>query len=351
MAATTEIRVNPYLHIGSDRIYNPLTDRAISAGDPEWLPLQRALRGDEADASLEAGGWIVRDDPSRQFRLKIVSLETLTTCNQKCYFCPVSIAPRPDEEMPMEVFERIVGELVAFRSTIEGVFLQNYNEPTVDRRFVDLCRVLFTAGLPVAVLTNGSGLTPARTDALLQAGMLEYLCVNLSTIDRARYQQDRGADHLALVLKNVDYMAEKPLARRMRIIVLGEDDEAHLRDFDKIRERFAGTRFEIEKFHINDRAGWLDLGLRRPEPIQSLGGCDLLGSRPLQHLHITPVGKCILCCQDYEEKYVVGDLTKATIADVLQGPEMQKIRRWVYGVDDAPADFICRTCVWALQRR
>src|ERR1043166_4287497 len=139
------LRPNPFLHVDADRIYNPLTDRALVAGDAEFE--------------------LVRDDVSRKHRLKIVSLETATACNQKCYFCPVSIAPRADEVMSEAMFESIVGQLTAFGKTLESVFLQSYNEPTIDRRFVQQCRTLFAAKLPVAVLSNGSGLTPVKVDA------------------------------------------------------------------------------------------------------------------------------------------------------------------------------------------
>src|SRR5438270_7837792 len=140
------LRINPYLHVAADRIYNPLTDRALSAGDEGFARLRALLDGRaEGAEALVAGGWVLRDgeDLSRRHLLKIVSLETLTTCNQKCYFCPVSVAPRPDEEMPVALFERIVDELTAFRDTLEGVFLQSYNEPTIDRRFVEFCTTLF----------------------------------------------------------------------------------------------------------------------------------------------------------------------------------------------------------------
>ena len=76
----------------------------------------------------------------------------------------------------------------------------------------------------------------------------------------------------------------------------------------------------------------------------------VIGSRPIQHLHITPAGKCVICCHDYDEKYVVGDLTTATIDEVLRGPEMAKIRRWTYGIEEAPDDYICRSCTFALSR-
>jgi pyruvate-formate lyase-activating enzyme len=341
---------NPFLHVDADRIYNPISDRAIDAREAAYAAVRALVssRGSDATA-LEAEGWAVRADadPSRWYRLKIVSLETMTTCNQQCYFCPVSISPRADYAMSDELFERILAELTDFRDTLTGVFLQSYNEPTIERRFVEHCKALFRAGLPVAVLSNGSGLTPAKVDSLLEAGQLRFLCINLSTLDRERYQRDRGQDHLSAVLRNLDYLKDRPLAAEMNMVVLGTGDEVHRRDFEEIRRRFAGSRFDVQHHVVMDRAGWLDVGLHPPQRHKRLAGCDNVGSRPLQHLHITPAGKCVLCCEDYDEKYVVGDLTRQTIAAVLRSDEYARMRRWVYGLEEAPDDFICRSCVFA----
>ena len=346
------LRVNPYLHIDAGRIYNPLTDRTAAAGDDVFVAMQAFLGGAAPHASLVDAGWVVPEgaDLSREYLLKIVSLETMTTCNQKCYFCPVSVAPREDEEMPTAMFDSIVAQLSEFRPTLEGVFLQSYNEPTLDRRFVEQCSKLFAAGLPVAVLSNGSGLTRAKADALMSAGTLRYLCINLSTLDRDRYAHDRGEDHLAVVLRNVEYIRDKPIAQEMRIVVLGEMNDVHRRDFEEIRDRFAGSRFDVQMHHATDRAGWLDVGMKALVPKTNLAGCELMGSRPIQHLHITPRGHCIICCQDYDENYVVGNLATSSVREVLAGDDMARIRRWAYGVEDAPDDFICRTCVFALTR-
>jgi MoaA/NifB/PqqE/SkfB family radical SAM enzyme len=327
-----------------------LTDRQLTVADAQYAAVRAFLSGGPASAELERDGWAVRDDVSRQSRLKVVSLETMTACNQKCYFCPVSIAPREDSVMPVELFEKIVNMLTNYRPTIESVFLQSYNEPTLDRRFLDQCRTLFAADLPVAVLSNGTGLTPAKIDAIVEAGPLRYLCINLSTLDRDRYQHDRGEDHLGVVLRNLDYAKDRVVADRMNIVVLGTGDAQHDRDFEAIRDRFAGSRFEIERHVVMDRAGWLDVGLKPAAKKRHLAGCDNVGSRPLQHLHITPKGTCVLCCEDYDEKYVVGDLTKNTIAEVLEGDELARMRRWVYGIEEAPEDFMCRNCIFARER-
>jgi hypothetical protein len=348
----TTYKVNPFLHIDPDKVYNPLTDRTLVAGEASYAWFRAFERDGAVHEALEQEGWIIpaETDLSASYRLKIVSLETLTTCNQKCYFCPVSIAPRADYAMPDALFERLVQELTAWRDTLESIFLQSYNEPTLDRRFIDQCRTIISAGLPVAVLSNGSGFTPAKTDALIEMGGLRYLCINLSTIDREQYVRDRGADHLPAVLRNLDYLKDKPLAKQMNIVVLGTGDDRHHADYESIRERFAGSRFAVERHTVMDRAGWLEVGMRPLERNRQLAGCDNVGSRPLQHLHITPHGKCVLCCEDYDENYVVGDLNGSSIAEVLAGPALAQMRRWVYGEEEAPENFMCRDCVFARTR-
>lgn len=96
-----------------------------------------------------------------------------------------------------------------------------------------------------------------------------------------------------------------------------------------------------------DRAGYLPLGIKPVRPHAHLRGCENMGSRPVQHLHITPYGHCLLCCEDYDERYVVGDLTVETVAEVLSGPRLAQLRRWIYGQEEAPDDFLCRRCVFA----
>jgi MoaA/NifB/PqqE/SkfB family radical SAM enzyme len=357
---TPELQLNPFLHVGDDRVYNPLSDRTLLEGEPGFAGLRGVLTGDLAIDRLPAGerallstqGWLMPGDaePARQFRLKYVSLEAHTVCNQSCYFCPVSIAPRADYFMPTELYERIVSELAAYRDTIEGVFMINYNEPTADKRFVDQVRTIKAAGLPPAVLTNGSGLTPDRIDALIEMGGLRYLSINLSTLDRERYKRDRGGDHLPVILRNLDHARDKPVAETMDMAVLGTGDADHQRDFAEISERFAGSRFNVKYYEVMDRAGYLQIGHRPESRERRLCGCENVGSRPLQHLHITPQGKCVLCCEDYDGKYVVGDLNQESLHEVLTGPAMALMRRWVYGLEKAPEDFLCYGCTFALTR-
>jgi MoaA/NifB/PqqE/SkfB family radical SAM enzyme len=356
----TPLTPDPYLHVGPDRIYNPLSDRTIFEGQPGYQQLRDLLSGavsvaeipDQTVARLEEERWLVdpADDLDARFYLKYVALEANTACNQACYFCPVSVAPREPRVMPLEQYRDILRQLAELRDTIEAVSMVNYNEPTIDPLFVQRVRMIRDSGLPPAVLSNGTGLTPDKADALVEAGGLAFFSVNLSTLDRARYRDERGRDHLLTVLRNLDYACDKPVAETMDMVVLGTGDEQHQRDFQQIEGRFGKSRFNVKYFEVNDRAGYLGVGLKVASQKLHLAGCELVGSRPLQHLHVTTAAKCVLCCQDYRETYIVGDLNTSTVREVLTGPAMRRMRRWTYGLDEAPDDFICRTCKFALLR-
>ncbi|MEO8504750.1 MAG: radical SAM/SPASM domain-containing protein [Acidobacteriota bacterium] len=356
--AADDLVLEPFLHFGPDAIYNTLTEQTITSDAAAYRELGGLRQGQariadltpERRAELFDRGWLVKSgsDLAGRFRLKYVSLEASTVCNQGCYFCPVSIDRREDHHMSMEFYEEIVAQLAAHRATIDGVSMIHYNEPTADKRFLDQVRMLKRYGLPPAVLTNGTGLTPKRVDTILELGGLRYLSINLSTMDRERYQRDRAGDHLPLVMRNLEYLRDKELAPTMDIAVLGCGDQVHQADFEQIRDHFEGSKFKVHRYEVMDRAGAVPIGLHPATRHHNLCGCEQTGSRPVQWVHINPHGQCVLCCQDYHDKYVVGDLHDETLDEILSGPRMSLMRRWVYGMEAAPEDFICRQCIYAL---
>jgi len=357
-AAPGTLIAEPFLHYSSERIYNTLTDQLLLAGETGFTEMLRIRNGELAPAELPGNllgpllgnGWLVESAPdlSARFRLKYVSFEASTVCNQACYFCPVSVDRREDHTMSMELYESIAAQLAEHRATIDGVSMIHYNEPTADRRFVEQVRVLKRYGLPPAVLTNATGLTPDRVDAILEMGGLRYLSVNLSTLDRERYKEERGGDHLKLVLRNLDYLKDKPLAPQMDMAVLGKGDANHRLDFEQISERFANTRFKVHFYEVMDRAGAVPVGMHPTKRHERLCGCEQTGSRVVQWVHITPKADCVLCCQDYYDEHIIGNLKEQSLDAILTGPRMSLLRRWVYGMETAPENFICRGCIYAL---
>lgn len=349
--------VSPYLHERGPVVYNPISGESLPKDGPGVRALSLVRAGMSADVEpaileeLRAARFLIEDldSETRRSHLLYVSLETCTSCNHRCPFCPVSVDPREREVMTQELFESIADQVVDIGGKDVVVFLSNYNEPTIDPLFEERCLSLFARGLPVSLLTNASHFGAERAERLARAGRFRYIGINLPTLDPERYGKMHGTRDLARVLGNIDGLAAREIAEETAIVVLGNNDAAHRRDVEEIRTRFGPLGWDVKSFRIRSRPA-SGTFVPEPPPKKQLRGCELMGSRPFEHLHVTATAKAVLCCQDYYEKLVVGDLKTQTVAEVLGGDVMARLRRWTYGVEEAPDDFLCRRCEFALGR-
>jgi len=299
---------------------------------------------------LQTARFLIEDAvrESRRTHLLYLSLETCTVCNHRCPFCPVSIEPRDREVMSQELFERVVDEAIEAGGEDVVVFLNNYNEPSFDPFFEDRVRYLFGRRLAVSLLTNASGFTPERCALFESLGRFRYVGVNLPTLRPERYEKLHGTRDLARVVANMDAMDAHGIAEETAIVALGDEDEEHRRDVEDLRARYEPKGWVVKPFKIRSRP---DSGtyVVEPPPIQKLRGCELMGSRPFEHLHVNATGTAVLCCQDYYEKLTVGNVKTQSVAEILGGETMARLRRWTYGVEEAPDDFLCRRCEFAIR--
>jgi pyruvate-formate lyase-activating enzyme len=347
--------ISPFLHDRGDVLYNPLTGASLPKAGEAYRALTAAAAGATAQADpatldhLRAARFLIDDidAESRRSHLLFLSLETCTVCNHRCPFCPVSVDPREREVMDQALFESILDQVREVGGDRVVVFLSNYNEPTVDPLFEERVQALFARGFPVSILTNASQFTPERSARLEAMGRFRYVGINLPTLDPERYRQMHGTRDLTRVIANIEAMRARSLSEETAIVVLGEEDEAHRRDVEEIGARFAPLGWEVKPFRIRSRPA---SGTFVPEPPAKkiLRGCELMGSRPFEHLHVTATAKAVLCCQDYYEKLTIGDLKTQSVAEILGGDVMARLRRWTYGVEEAPAEFLCRRCEFAL---
>ncbi len=355
-AATLEAdRASPFLHDRGNALYNPLSGALLPKDAEGFRALSAIAAGSETSADpavlahLRAARFLIDnvEAEARRTHLLYVSLETCTSCNHRCPFCPVSVDPREREVMSQELFTSIVDQVIAAGGKGVVVFLSNYNEPTVDPLFEERCRTLFDRGLPVSILTNASHFDPERAARLEVMGRFRYIGINLPTLDPARYLALHGTKDLDRVVANVDAMRARTLAEETAIVVLGDEDEAHREDVAAIRARFAPKGWDVRPFRIRSRPA-SGTFVPEPPPKRELRGCELMGSRPFEHLHVTATAKAVLCCQDYYENLTIGDLKTQTVAEILGGDTMARLRKWTYGVEEAPDDFLCRRCEFAI---
>lgn len=102
-----------------------------------------------------------------------LQLESVSTCNAACHFCPYPILTmRRGNTMSMNLFHKIVDEAAGIPS-ICIYSLQGLGEPLLDRDIVERVRYIHAAdpNAKIEMFTNGVLATPDKVNALQQAGL------------------------------------------------------------------------------------------------------------------------------------------------------------------------------------
>lgn len=281
---------------------------------------------------LQAPGELCRD-----YRLVSGEIEVTAHCNWGCRFCPVATDPKPPRTMPMDLFEEIITKLKGV-GTVDYVTFQFYNEPTLDRYFVRRVEVLAEHGMQLALYSNASALTQEKIDALVDHGVLRHLIVNLPSDDPAEFAELTGSRSYQHTVRNLRAAIDAGL--RVQIAVNGVG-KALARNFVGLTRRYRPLGVEVFLSLTCDRAG--DVGGAYAQDVYVEGrltGCGW----PVQHANISVTGDLFLCCNDYYQREVFGNIRDGSIDDLMTSEASVRLRRLVFGVADAPKDFLCRRC-------
>lgn len=215
-----------------------------------------------------------------------VELEINSMCNRRCGYCPNSFAKRPSGYMDRAVFDKIIGELGAMN--YDGrVSYHFYGEPLLDKRLPDMVRDtrLRVPRAFIEIYSNGDFLTlPIFRD---------YLA--------------RGLDNF-LITQHDNEVPEN----LQQILDAATPDER-----GKLVIRFAKDR------NLINRSGLIAAkeGDGKP-PGASASPCDW----PLSIMVITQAGNVVLCCNDYFESEVIGNVASDSLREVWTNDKFTAFR-------------------------
>lgn len=278
----------------------------------------------------------------------IVQVETITECNRSCWYCPNAHFPRrPSAVMSAELFEAVLDEVsrTFTKRQLRTVSLAAYNEPTLDPAFRERLVTLARKGFDYYFITNGTGVTEDLVDFLVRESIpISSFHVNLPAVDPEEYGRATGGrpeDVLALrrglaglFRRGADFGA------KMTLVVHGDGGEGHRRNFERVQDFWRGEAVSVLFLPVMNRAGLLDKVI--PPPIDH--GTDRVWcrSRHLDSLFVNVEAGLYLCCHDFHQESVYGNLTRSPLRDLLRSEaRAQAIREF-------KAQF-CRRCSFAVK--
>lgn len=276
-----------------------------------------------------------------EWKIQFADIEICSHCNARCIFCPVSRSPLPRRIMTQETFALVLQKLQPV--ALQWVTFNHYNEPLLDNDFLWRASLLTQYKIKLRLYTNAIGLVPRLARQLSELQVIESIVVNIPSADPQEYRRLMGIPMPPTLLDNIQAAVDCGLWVRLCINGPLELAMANKTGLMGLVKRDSSRRCDYYLNHPHDRAGLLKNPMvRSKEPWRDiLHGCQRIS----EHVHVTVEGKVFLCCQDYYQKHIWGNLMVQSLQEIWESPQVEHYRQWIQGSQEAPSDFICRQCV------
>jgi radical SAM protein with 4Fe4S-binding SPASM domain len=243
--------------------------------------------------------------------------------------------------MSRELFLKIVAAVAPYKP--KSVALNHYGEPLLDPHFRERCLAMRDHNLPLMLFTNGTQLSSEMSTFILHDCLLRAVVFNYPSARPAEWSHFMQLPERfhAIVTAAIRKIASDS-NQTVEIFVNGvtECQKRRTAEVSELFQSFPNVR--VLCFMSDDRAGAQKRLVSITEPMCAthLSGCD----RILRYIHFRYDGAVYLCCQDYEQQHLLGNIGSQSVAEIMTGEIAQTFRRQIYGMEQAPQDFICRSC-------
>ncbi|MFA6594415.1 MAG: radical SAM/SPASM domain-containing protein [Candidatus Buchananbacteria bacterium] len=281
---------------------------------------------------------------------KFFEIQTGSYCNGLCKICPYAeVAPQLAQGvMTDELFKNIIGQIS--REGGRGIRIIPYfnNEPFLDPQFIRRLKYINETcpNCEVEVSTNLSLLGSVKQKELIGCS-IDDLRLSVFGFTKKTYEQIMPGLNWKITKRNLDLLCEnKKLRMGIGQISLIMIDYPGLtrRDVDLAKKYCRDNSLKFELWGFMDRGGNVN---KYSNHIfrEKISGCEQ--NRTLERLHILFDGRVVLCCMDWRQQYVLGDLSKQTIKQVWNSKKFQTVRKAIHGGGKAVPE-ICKKCKLAL---
>ena len=268
-------------------------------------------------------------------------------CNSRCVHCWFNANPNLRKRdnvtyMSSKLLCKIVDEVAEYNKQKPLIRITGTGEPFLMPNLTDI--IEYACGkknVRVAVITNGSLLTPKRSKRLIDAGIEAIEC-SVDASDKETYEQIRRGLKFDNILKNIDYMVnhrdKSGTATKILVSIVDNQKEIEssvVEDFWRKRVDNVIVRKYLTYGQLNEELyseeTYLPPDQRVPCPY------------PFERMVSLSNGNITFCNFDVEEGYYMGNINDSTIEEVWRGEKFEAWRKLVLEsrFDDIP---LCAKC-------
>lgn len=283
--------------------------------------------------------WESRHWPSRP---ETINVEITAACDARCIHCPRLDMDRPMKPMAPELFKKMIDQ--AAELGVHAICPNGYGEictipqPMLEEYF----GYLTGKGRHFRILinTNGNRLTEERAELFIRHGVyLVNVTIDGATAEtaesiRKNLKFDRIEENVKRLIAKRDRAGKKYPKVRVGMVMMPQtipERQPFLDRWQNVADfvGFGGFSSRLASVDPAPAAPVVQLGIAGSTPSHKEKewprptACVL----PFRDLNIWADGKAVLCCEDWNEEHVVGDLNTETIREIWQGPRLSEVRR------------------------
>lgn len=284
-----------------------------------------------------------RQLPTWRFPM-VIQIQTVAACNAFCIFCPhgKTKRPLPKGRMDWDLYKAIIDECVRHRMWRISPYLMN--EPLLDPDIGERIRYISSKKkFPTytKINTNASLLTEETARDLLDSG-LDILTCSVHGIVKEKYEKTMVGLKLEEVLDNIDRFLDlkKKLKKKkpeLRITMIRT--KLIEPDVEKIREYWGKRGVHVSIRPMSNRANpqiaALDISAK---PLEPFYWCV----RPMEQAYVNVRGELLLCCNDWEQTTILGDLKTQSLEEAWNSEKYKEIRKRI--LEGRVKGLLCEEC-------
>jgi len=276
----------------------------------------------------------------------IIEIQTASYCNGRCIICPHEHVSKnlPQGIMSIKLFDKIISQVKDAKRIIPYF----NNEPFLDPLFIKRLKLIRKKckNSEIEIATNAS-LLNKEIQRILEGIKIDELRLSMFGFTQNTFHRIMKGLKWKDVKANLDTLVKnKKLRKNIKNISIVMIDFPLVTKKDKLLATSYCKKHSLT-FHL---WGFLDRSRNVKKYSNNITRHNVIGceqDRPLKRMHVTFDGKVVLCCMDWKQEYVLGDLTKESVKKVWNSKKYKSIRQRVYSFT-SNSPMLCRRCKLAI---
>lgn len=253
---------------------------------------------------------------------KLISIETINTCNARCTFCPHPILKKNNNIRMIngELFTKIIQECSKYED-LEVITLSFQNEPLMDPYLfhrIRYVREVLNQKVKICFVTNGYLFNDDKLREF-ENNPPDILKYSIYGIDKITYENtmvglkfERTLNQLKSVI-NISKHIGKPY---IQINIVYTDEISNIK-YKNILDYWEKYNVNVQFVNVENRAG-IFKEYQKSFSINNWRN-RIWCQRPFRQLSVWPDGNVALCCADWIGEVKLGNVNKISLYNIWNG--------------------------------